>query len=108
MQVIAPKSPTAHPRACGENSPLGKYAGSPVGSSPRMRGKLHNLPRATGDSGLIPAHAGKTARGGEEQNAHGGSSPRMRGKHRLGYRSVLYRRLIPAHAGKTVSRRRLN
>ena len=70
---------------------------------------------------LIPAHAGKTARRGEEKNTHGahpracgenalinvallngeGSSPRMRGKQGWEGSQRLRPGLIPAHAGKT-------
>ena len=86
-----------------------------------MRGKLHDLARATGDGGLIPAHAGKTHAGrghGRPGRAHpracgenlgsawlnvvpSGSSPRMRGKPPQSDARRAERRLIPAHAGKT-------
>ena len=106
---------------CGENSPLGKYAGSPVGSSPRVRGKppthrVHRYP-----CGLIPACAGKTpprSDNGCDNRAHPrvcgenqleasgmsvreGSSPRVRGKPMSDLRRRTARGLIPACAGKT-------
>ena len=50
----------AHPRACGEN-PRPMWIGIRVlGSSPRMRGKREPGGRSPVDTGLIPAHAGKT------------------------------------------------
>ena len=90
----------AHPRACGENVRGFRPAGAGVGSSPRVRGKLHHWVLFLGRPGLIPARAGKTeaARAayrpgrahpracGENHwgipvmsRAHG-SSPRVRGK----------------------------
>ena len=99
-QPGAVRAGRAHPRACGENIYGPGVWPMPVGSSPRMRGKLAveiGLRRA---EGLIPAHAGKTDPQGESQDqarAHpracgendpanwwrfhpAGSSPRMRGK----------------------------
>ena len=113
----------AHPRACGENLARHGHVLKKLGSSPRMRGKRGNLGRQDLRRGLIPAHAGKTAKKkktdetkpahpracGENRRRirrlHGlhGSSPRMRGKHRRP--SGLRKRpgLIPAHAGKTLN-----
>ena len=53
-----------HPRACGEN--YNKAVGYHIkqGSPPRMRGKLRNQLRIEADSGITPAHAGKTLRKG--------------------------------------------
>ena len=50
----------AHPRACGENSPVQGQRVPVLGSSPRMRGKLFPCRNRHLTSGLIPAHAGKT------------------------------------------------
>ena len=50
----------AHPRACGENLRLAFKPSTTLGSSPRMRGKLHPNDPTWRRSGLIPAHAGKT------------------------------------------------
>ena len=113
----------AHPRACGENQL--KNGGTPLeqGSSPRMRGKLHNPRSARFAIGLIPAHAGKTLGHaspettlvahpracGENEDVDvntttaAGSSPRMRGKLSQSQMFTRPRRLIPAHAGKTAT-----
>ena len=96
---------------------------SALGSSPLTRGKqcAHGMEHLW--MGLIPAHAGKTARvfhprrrGPAHPRSRGenvttvtkaraveGSSPLTRGKPRLFLRTHLVGRLIPAHAGKTQS-----
>ena len=92
------------------------------GSSPLTRGKRDRpLGRADG-GGLIPAHAGKTARRGgpitsgpahprsrgENRTANpktpcgGGSSPLTRGKQVFAGHHASLVGLIPAHAGKTL------
>ena len=52
----------AHPRSRGENSSGLRPSGSGNGSSPLTRGKLAALGHYQHAGGLIPAHAGKTAR----------------------------------------------
>ena len=111
----------AHPRSRGEN--IRPEGGSPSvrGSSPLTRGKLWVSTIPTDLKGLIPAHAGKTARQGpasRSPRAHprsrgenriavprasnrSGSSPLTRGKLYLGAQAFAARGLIPAHAGKT-------
>ena len=92
----------AHPRACGENKLHAEVANILLGSSPRVRGKPHQLDQMARDPGLIPARAGKTAGGGSPGSSRPGSSPRVRGKpHRPG-RRPRRNRLIPARAGKTL------
>ena len=49
-----------HPRACGAHYFTFGFPQSFMGSSPRMRGSLGNLPFSGVDSGIIPAHAGLT------------------------------------------------
>ena len=113
----------AHPRACGENGGTGADLFGFAGSSPRMRGKPRLATVSAMRSGLIPAHAGKTAEKTEVLDlsaAHPracgengipteivdratGSSPRMRGKPRLPKSTRAIKGLIPAHAGKTTS-----
>ena len=114
-------SRTAHPRSRGENGPGIPSISRPPGSSPLTRGKRAAWAALRGGVGLIPAHAGKTARPtssgnplgahprsrGENSCARGrwttapGSSPLTRGK-LVGGRVVgAGGGLIPAHAGKT-------
>ena len=89
-----------HPRACGANLSFLLPSVLPVGSSPRMRGKLSCVPQGTHHCRIIPAHAGQTlgdVLGGMYDKDHPracgansgpgipcqhifGSSPRMRGK----------------------------
>ena len=113
----------AHPRACGENRLRRTMSRGGYGSSPRMRGKPPSFaPRRT-ESGLIPAHAGKTTSAATCHNRNGahpracgenprplrssvtsrGSSPRMRGKLPSDPEQLRKMGLIPAHAGKTSS-----
>ena len=113
----------AHPHSRGEN--LGSCVSSSRarGSSPLTRGKPGKLRLIQSRSGLIPAHAGKTARQPPRRAAHPahprsrgenlksatlarnvtGSSPLTRGKLISLTPTVGRRGLIPAHAGKTVS-----
>ena len=114
----------AHPRVCGENLIPVIEALVPVGSSPRVRGKLDEQGQDDAVRGLIPACAGKTTprrRRARQSRAHPrvcgenshyewegcdcpGSSPRVRGKprHRTAPRAT--DGLIPACAGKTTLR----
>ena len=111
----------AHPRSRGENNPADLQAEEQLGSSPLTRGKLTWTSLRPCRTGLIPAHAGKTASrttSSRSERAHprsrgentraeqliehvAGSSPLTRGKRRA--RGVWYSLagLIPAHAGKT-------
>ena len=110
-----------HPRACGENELSGAVEVSGEGSPPRMRGKLEKGDYPNLDSGITPAHAGKTAHpsrracwrwdhpracGENTMNSYQagkklGSPPRMRGKP-LTLRVILsLMGITPAHAGKT-------
>ena len=52
----------AHPRVCGENSLTEISSKLTTGSSPRVRGKHAAYAQSRGNSGLIPACAGKTTR----------------------------------------------
>ena len=110
-----------HPRACGENSRNLRYGLKSPGSPPRMRGKRNATCPGRRQSGITPAHAGKT--GGREYQpdyqwdhprACGenwivsarsssllGSPPRMRGKHRIFCVHLVKPGITPAHAGKT-------
>ena len=115
--------PTAHPRACGENTVDETAWNATNGSSPRMRGKPSCIGRRNEHAGLIPAHAGKTRvlrvtaisvpahprACGENMPCTPplasvkGSSPRMRGKPIPQIAGAIGQGLIPAHAGKTLA-----
>ena len=112
----------AHPRSRGENLDLVDGAHLLSGSSPLTRGKHQATDLERFGEGLIPAHAGKTARPGGSRRrspAHPrsrgenpssgrqlppvlGSSPLTRGKPPLYRTERPILRLIPAHAGKTL------
>ena len=114
----------AHPRSRGENGRrrrgiLGHEGSSPLtrgkpwknlvtrsvlGSSPLTRGKRDRQDVVLVASGLIPAHAGKTAEARQEALKKMGSSPLTRGKRRRNRIRRADAGLIPAHAGKTASR----
>ena len=49
-----------HPRVCGENYRLPRREYRPVGSPPRMRGKLSLFSGIVRITGITPAYAGKT------------------------------------------------
>ena len=115
------KRSRAHPRSRGENLRHLSTELALLGSSPLTRGKLLRRRRVACGGRLIPAHAGKTARGRDAEagpRAHPrsrgensamaafcsatlGSSPLTRGKLELGPQPDDVPGLIPAHAGKT-------
>ena len=115
---------TAHPRSRGENPHAFSTASSTSGSSPLTRGKRSGSLMTVQMTGLIPAHAGKTAgllgsdagtsahprsRGENHRrrishDSPPGSSPLTRGKREIERIAEALGRLIPAHAGKTVPR----
>ena len=69
----------AHPRSRGENGTALTAAINPPGSSPLTRGKQEIAARAGDETGLIPAHAGKT-RDGVLKSMSIGAHPRSRGE----------------------------
>ena len=71
------------------------------GSSPLTRGKRVDAVSVCVESGLIPAHAGKTPALVTMDEIWKGSSPLTRGKREGGYPGLARVGLIPAHAGKT-------
>ena len=113
----------AHPRSRGENAQVRAVVVRHLGSSPLTRGKPTGRRESSCTRGLIPAHAGKTARNwtpsveswahprsrGENAPNEGyeakvsGSSPLTRGKLGCPILRVARGGLIPAHAGKTQS-----
>ena len=115
----------AHPRSRGENEYLKRGSFISPGSSPLTRGKPRRALRNRNRTGLIPAHAGKTApaaassctspahprsrgenfQGWGHRGGDRGSSPLTRGKPPGTNFFMVGVRLIPAHAGKTRLRR---
>ena len=111
----------AHPRSRGENVIGQLLSAVGEGSSPLTRGKRVAVGGRGDARGLIPAHAGKTARGASRRSlaaAHPrsrgenaryyrdgnhlqGSSPLTRGKLEESTGDLFPTGLIPAHAGKT-------
>ena len=113
--------PWVHPRACGGNGASRMISGSPLGASPRLRGKLRADYRAGHERRCIPAPAGETffgsiadrllevhprACGGNSEGRFGGSltigaSPRLRGKLPAVRPARPVPGCIPAPAGET-------
>ena len=111
-----------HPRVRGGNSGSPTKIMSPMGPSPRARGKLLWKVRPSANVGSIPACAGETSRlcylarqhgvhprvrGGNScgqtmQISPSGPSPRARGKLHIALRSSISMGSIPACAGETV------
>ena len=114
----------AHPRSRGENTRQISSVAWAMGASPLTRGKLRGLDEGSELPGRIPAHAGKTAWGGDRSGAArahprsrgenpplertnimlNGASPLTRGKRRQSRFSTIPSGRIPAHAGKTTWR----
>ena len=123
--VAARATARAHPRSRGENDLPGFVDADDGGSSPLTRGKRGCFGVRRSMRRLIPAHAGKTAKGldatlvegahprsrGENHGVQSrvvnqtGSSPLTRGKLNVAQLLADGIGLIPAHAGKTFSRR---
>ena len=110
-----------HPRVCGEHAEAANAEYVWEGSSPRVRGTLHEARRDVGLDGIIPACAGNTSRQTRERassrdhprvcgehaaarsstSAMSGSSPRVRGTLSLEVRDGPDLGIIPACAGNT-------
>ena len=117
-----PCAKPAHPHSRGENLAAEYTETDWAGSSPPTRGKPGSWPRARGQRGLIPAHAGKTHPRCEESSGPrthphsseenrwrralprrtGGSSPLTQGNPQVSVEGTVEEGLIPAHAGKTL------
>ena len=69
----------AHPRSRGENPVFLEIPGKGTGSSPLTRGKPLTQFKLSGSDGLIPAHAGKTAKA-SGSTMPSGAHPRSRGE----------------------------
>ena len=109
-----------HPREYGENIPFHALPTSPLGSSPRIRGKWQYVLLCHGHTGIIPANTGKMhtkhwtclmtwdhpREYGENFSVlrfspvAGGSSPRIRGKSQMKVRFMNGLGIIPANTGK--------
>ena len=112
-----------HPRACGEKCRALPAILPPLGSPPRMRGKVIDRIGKNRVLGITPAHAGKRydrfsrapvlrdhPRACGEKNSlrktypeTAGSPPRMRGKVVRFYQTLQAMGITPAHAGKSQS-----
>ena len=115
------RAPRDHPRSCGEHRACMRSCRSASGSSPLVRGALHQAVNDSRLYGIIPARAGSTSlpvqelepgrdhpRSCGEHERHGvfphdaeGSSPLVRGAPRNGGLSIVPARIIPARAGST-------
>ena len=91
----------AHPRSRGENTTVSRPSITSGGSSPLTRGKRGAQASDGTQTGLIPAHAGKTHDMQHDVDDDWGSSPLTRGKPTYRVVSLGPPGLIPAHAGKT-------
>ena len=121
-QSVSCQMDWAHPRSRGEHSVSVPVTGIAAGLSPLTRGAHRRGVARSGQSRLIPAHAGSTRRRlcssrtlaahprsrGEHEEAilaaldERGSSPLTRGALATHQRRPPSLRLLPAHAGSTV------
>ena len=110
-----------HPRTCGEKIDETTNTNEATGSPPHMRGKVVVVVVGPVETGITPAHAGKSASAalspasprdhprtcGEKafleqtRQAGLGSPPHMRGKVRYSSPMPFDMRITPAHAGKS-------
>ena len=115
-----------HPRVCGEKHKIFSSRSNPLGSPPRMRGKVHVRVVCVGLCRITPAYAGKSRRHDEKPersedhprvcgeklysfNLYAykiGSPPRMRGKEGDCCRDAGHDGITPAYAGKSFDRAR--
>ena len=91
----------AHPRVCGADLYAENAEIQGRGSSPRVRGRRHDVPGQERARGLIPACAGQTISVIVSTPAGEGSSPRVRGRPRFFPARPMAAGLIPACAGQT-------
>ena len=113
----------AHPRPCGEHCLLGGLPIRRWGSSPPVRGALHDIFCYCLEKGLIPARAGSTVSVEDSDSSPGahprpcgehstlarrpstsmGSSPPVRGAPAVHDPAFRREGLIPARAGSTIA-----
>ena len=118
---VVPRKLGDHPRGCGENMTFVSKTVLPLGSPPRMRGKLSHSATALFGARITPADAGKTVFGELNKRTNqdhprgcgenfidtfsgrglDGSPPRMRGKRWRFCLMIITFRITPADAGKT-------
>ena len=70
-----------------------------TGSSPRVRGTVHALPRVRRERGIIPARAGNSDSQDIVSGLTEGSSPRVRGTVHEPHLPARQAGIIPARAG---------
>ena len=93
-----------HPRVCGEHVTVPSLLLYVGGSSPRMRGTLHEITSLVIVQGIIPAYAGNTEYFCSAMLATW-DHPRVCGEHRVGaVRIDCTPGIIPAYAGNTTGR----
>ena len=110
-----------HPRVCGEKFCILTHKLLPMGSPPRMRGKVNSVDPETGKDGITPAYAGKRCgssspagprwdhprvcgekiRSQRDEDKLVGSPPRMRGKADKHGWTQRNSGITPAYAGKS-------
>ena len=118
------RKPADHPRSCGANLRLTGNRSTLDGSSPLVRGQLHETYVILAETRIIPARAGPTPlmrpasmRSTDHPRSCGankhamavedfkhGSSPLVRGQQRLVDGDLVHLRIIPARAGPTTRR----
>ena len=114
------RRPRDHPRVCGEEAKIFRALCGPIGSPPRMRGRVIHLLSGCPWPWITPAYAGKSmidacqncpwgdhprvcgeeAMTKEQFERYPGSPPRMRGRGQGQKRAGLLHRITPAYAGK--------
>ena len=83
LRPIPVRAEWAHPRSRGENGIVMLIEPAGGGSSPLTRGKRYAVSSRNDQSGLIPAHAGKTSRR-RSRSLLSGAHPRSRGENGKG------------------------
>ena len=110
-----------HPRVCGEKPDAPSLCVAPLGSPPRMRGKVAAISAYNAAPGITPAYAGKSTLHRDDAplswdhprvcgektkikrpfTVNAGSPPRMRGKVLAARLYDLVNGITPAYAGKS-------
>ena len=93
-----------HPRSRGKDRINYQLCTITVGSPPLTRERLADELAGPEAFGITPAHAGKTAAGGQNSRTYPGSPPLTRERRLQDAVEKTNGRITPAHAGKTLSR----